>query len=192
MQQLEKALKIVFDSIGNDYVFNENEFIMDDFGSGTQFRNPFFGQAPKAVKFMFGTQKELNIWLANTKDKYPLVWLVYPVTESYTNDQSSVFDYPNVRLIFAINNDSEKLVQTRLQTTRLVLDQLVDKFTKLMRNSLFRRFLSIDKQVGITEKFYPNYSINEQKDSGSVDVWDAITFDCDLHLIANCVPKTTN
>lgn len=187
MQQLEKALKIVFDSYGNDYKLPQGEFINDDFGSGTQFRNPYFSQTPSNVKFMFGTQKELNIWLTETKDKYPLVWLVYPVTESYTNDVNPWVSYKGTRLIFAINNDSEKSVQTRLQTTKFILNQLTDKFTKLMRNSKFKAFVYIDKTVEIKEKFYPNYSINEQKTSGQIDIWDAITFDCDMFLNPNCI-----
>lgn len=187
MQPLEKALKIVFDHIGNNYVLPTGEFIVDDFGNNSQIRNPFYGQTPSKVKFMFGTQKELNIWLATTTDKYPLVWLVYPVTESYNNNPQSFYTYSGTRLIFAINNDSEKLVQIRLQTTKFVLNQLIEKFTTLMRNSHFKKFILIDKKVNIKEKFFPNYSTNEQKTSGTVDVWDAITFDCDLHLIPNCI-----
>lgn len=187
MQPLEKALKIVFDFIGNDYCLPQGEFINDDFGNNNQIRNPFYGQTPSKLKFMFGTQKELNVWLATTTDKYPLVWLVYPVTESYNNNPQSFYTYKGIRLIFAINNDAEKLVQTRLQTTRFVLDQLTARFTELMRNSRFKKFILIDKQVDIKEKFFPNYSTNEQKTGGTVDVWDAITFDCDLHLIPNCI-----
>lgn len=187
MQPLEKALKIVFDYIGNNYVLPTGEFINDDFGNNSQIRNPFYGQSPSKVKFMFGTQKELNIWLTTTTDKYPLVWLVYPITESYTNDASPLVSYEGTRLIFAINNDSEKLVHIRLQTTKFVLNQLIEKFTTLMRNSRFTGFIKIDKTVKIKEKFYPNYSTNEQKTSGTVDVWDAITFDCDLQLISNCI-----
>jgi hypothetical protein len=187
MQQLEIALKKVFDRIGNDYVLPQGEFITDDFGNGNQIRNPFYGQTPSKLKFMFGTQKELNIWLATTTDKYPLVWLVYPFFESYNNNSQSFYTYKKVRLVFAINNDADKLVQTRLQTTRFILDQLTARFTELMRNSKFKKFILIDKQVDIKEKFWPNYSEKDQKESGTVDVWDAISFDCDLHLIPNCI-----
>jgi hypothetical protein len=187
MQQLEKALKIVIDSFGNDYKLPIGEFITDDFGSGMQFRNPYFGQTPSNVKFMFGTQKELNIWLTETKDKYPLIWLVYPVTESYTNDASAIVDYEGVRLIFAMNNDAEKSVQTRLQTTKYVLNQLTNRFTSLMRNSRFKAFVYVDKQVKVKEKWWPNYSENKQKTGGQADIWDAISLDCDLHLIPNCI-----
>ena len=187
MQPIEKALKNVFRSIGNSYELPKGDFILDDFGNGNKFRNPYHGQSPSKVKFMFGTQKELNVWLNANSDKYPLVWLVYPIEESYKNDPSGSYTYKASRLIFAINSNSTDLVQFRLQTTRFILDQLTKKFTALMRNSTFRRYISIDKQSEITEKFYPNYSTNEQKDSKTIDIWDAISFDCDLHLIPNCI-----
>ncbi len=192
MQKIEKALKNVFDSIGDDYDYPEGEFLADDFGMGNAVSNPFFGQTPTPVKFMFGTQKELNAWLKDNNDKYPLVWLVYPVSESYTNDTSDFYSYKSARLIFAINNEAEKLVQTRLQTTKFVLNQLVDKFKSLMRNSSFRKYISIDKQAEVKETFYPNYSTNAQKDGGTVEIWDAITFDCDFHLIPSCIKLIFN
>lgn len=188
MQAIEKALKTVFDFIGNNYDLPQGEFIDDDFGNNSQIRNPYYGQLPSKVKFMFGTQKELNIWLSGTPsgEKYPLVWLVYPVTESYNNNPESFYTYKGIRLIFAINNDAEKLVQTRLQTTRFILDQIVEGFKDLMYQSSFKKYITVDKLVDIKEKFHPNYSVNEQKTSGTVDVWDAITFDCDLHFIPKC------
>ena len=186
MQAIEKALKTVFDFIGINYCLPQGEFLNDDFDLGNSIRNPYYGQEPTKVKFMFGTQKELNIWLLNTTEKYPLVWLVYPVTESYNNNPESFYTYKNARLIFAINNSSDKLIQTRIQTTRFILDQIVENFKDLMYQSSFKKYITVDKLVDIKEKFHPNYSVNEQKTSGTVDVWDAVTFDCDLHFIPAC------
>lgn len=189
MQRIEKALKLVFEEVGNNYSFPVGEFLVDDFGSGEAFRNPYFGQIPSKLKFMFGTQKELDLWLIQTKDKYPVVWLVYPLKESYNNNPQSFYQYKNVRLIFAINNEADKLVQTRLQTTKFVLNQLTKLFTDLSYSSKFNKFIKIDKTVNIEETFYPNYSTNEQKTGKTVEIWDAITFDCNLHLMPNCIPK---
>lgn len=190
MQQIEKAISIVVkDGINSNYVYPATEHINDDFNSGNTFRNPYFGQTPCAVKFMFGTQKELNIWLKDTTDKYPVIWLVYPVSESYNNNAQDFYTYKGTRLVFAINNNASDLVNTRLQTTKFVLNQLVDKFMALMRNSQYRKFLLLDKLVDVKETFYPNYSTNGQKDGGTIEIWDAITLDCDLHLISKCIPK---
>ena len=190
MQPIEKALKIVFEQgVADNYTYPTSEFLADDFGLGGDIRNPFYGDTPKPVKFMFGTQKELNVWLIQTEDKYPVVWLVYPISESYNNNPQNFYTYKGARLVFAHNTDCDKLVQVRLQTTKYVLNQLIDKFTALMRNSHFKKFVLIDKQINVKETFYPNYSINSQKDGGNVEIWDAITFDCDLHLMTDCLPK---
>jgi hypothetical protein len=190
MQSIEKALKNVFDYIGDNYVLPTTEFLADDFGTIHKFRNPYFGQNPKKVKFMFGTQIELNIWLTETQDKYPLVWLVYPLKEAYNNDGSVDYHYKNARLIFAMNNDADKLVNTRVQTTRYVLSQLTANFTKLMQVSKFRKYLNIDQKQNIVETFEPNYSVrNNGRESITLDIWDAITFDCDLRFVPKCMNK---
>ena len=189
MQRIEKALKLVADEIGNEYAFPIGEYLLDDFGSGVSFRNPYFGDIPKPLKFAFGTQKELDVWLAQTKDKYPLMWFVYPVTENHNNNNQAFYTYPKARLIFAMNNNASDLVHIRLQTTRFVLDQIIEKLEALMRSSHFNKFIKIDKNIDIEQRFMPNYSENKQKDGSQIDIWDAIVYDCNIHLYANCVPK---
>jgi hypothetical protein len=190
MQNIEKALFNVFSFIGNDYKLPLGEFIDDEFNLGVQFRNPYNGQTASKIKFSMGTQKELNIWLKDTPEKYPLVWLVYPVGKSYTNDVQSFETYKRIRLVFAINNDVEKSVLMRVHVTKFILESIVSKFTELMRNSQFKKYIYIDKTTVCEEKFHPNYSVNG-KESGTVDIWDAITLDCDIHLIPNCIKNNT-
>lgn len=189
MQRIEKALKLVADEIGANYSYPSGEFLTDDFNSGVSFRNPFFGDSPKPLKFAFGTQKELDVWLAQTKDKYPLMWLVYPVKEGHNNNAQAFYTYPNARLVFAMNNNASDLVQIRLQTTRFVLDQIIEALEKLMRNSHFNKFIKIDKNINIEQTFEPNYSVTKQRTGGQIDIWDAIVYDCNIHLYANCVPN---
>jgi len=191
MQPIEKALSIVAtQGVVDNYVYPAGEMLNDDFDSGNTFRNPYFGDTPSPVKFMCGTQKELNVWLKDTNDKYPVIWLVYPVVESYNNNPQDFYTYKGTRLIFAINNNAEAVVNVRLQTTKFVLNQLVDKFMELMRNSQYRKFLTLDKQVDVKETFFPNYSTDgKQTTGGNTEIWDAIAVDCDLHLISKCIPK---
>ncbi len=188
MQPIEKALKNVFDSIGSDYTYPVGAFLSDDFGMGIQCRNPFHGQTPTPLRFGFGTQQELNVFLTQTKDKYPLVWLVYPLEETHNNNAQAFYTYPTARLVFAINSDSDKLVQTRVQTTRFVLDQIIEKFEKLMRSSKFKKYVYVDKIANIKQIFRANYSENK-KDGKVIDVWDAISFDCIIHFLSDCLPK---
>lgn len=188
MQNIEKALFNVFQAIGNQYDFPQGEWIADVFHDGNKFRNPYFGQTAKAVKFDKGTQIELNIWLTETKDKYPLVWLVYPVGAKFNNNVQSFETYKGARLVFAVNNESDKSVDTRIHTTKVILESIVANFLDLMRNSSFRKYIYIDKNTDMTRTFYPNYSSTKnQSESGTVDIWDAITLDCDIHLIPNCI-----
>ena len=188
MKPLERALSNVVNEMANDYTIPETEFIDDIFNPGEKIRNPFHGQDKQDVKFMFGTKKELDIWIAGTIDKYPLIWLVYPFKETEDSLNSNLYSYKGVRLIFAINTTSEKLVQTRLQTTRFVLDQLTDKFTTLLKRSSFTKYVWMDRKVAKSEEFHPNYSVNQQQTASKViDVWDAIALECDIHLLPKCI-----
>ncbi len=188
MQPIEKALKMVFEHLGNQYGLPQGEYLQSDFDEVVQVKNPYYLQTAKNVKFSFGTEKELNIWLKSKNEKYPLAWLVYPVSESSDNSPKKLYEYKGLRIIFAVNNDSDKLVQTRIQTTRFILDQIVERFCGLMTSGLFKKFIWMDLKNQHTQKFFPNYSVNNQKDSAVIDIWDAITLDCTLYLKPACMP----
>jgi hypothetical protein len=188
MQPIEKALKYVVDAIGSNYSYPIGEFIVDEFDATNNVKNPFFGQTPTPLKFAYGTRKELNIYLTTVKEKYPLMWLVYPLEELHNNNAQAFYTYPKARLIFAINTTTDKSVNTRLQTTRFVLDQIIEKLERLMRNSHLKKFIAIDKNLNISQSFEPNYSVSQQKDSGTIDVWDAIVYNCCIYLTSNCIP----
>lgn len=190
MNSIEYALTLVFSSIGSEYEMPEERTINDIFDAGNTFPNPFYGDEKTPVKLKFGTQKEVNAWLATSSKKYPVVWLVYPLTKSFKNDGSSVEYYPNARLIFAINNRSDKLVETRNQTTKVVLDSIVAKFRELMRTSAHKKYISVDKKSDIKEIWRPNYATSANQSANAVvDVWDAITFDCGISLTPSCIPN---
>lgn len=189
MVNIEKALFNVFASIGNGYDIPDptQEFLTSEF-DGSQIRNPYYGQTPQPIKFEMGTQKELDIWIANTTDKYPVVWLVYPYKKSFNNDGHNIEYYKRCILIFAINNDVGKYVKTRLTTTAFVLDSIVRQFLELLRNRHFT-YIFADQKSEITQEFLPNMATNEKKQGASVviDNWDAIYLQIDLYLILqNC------
>lgn len=193
MQNIELAIKSVVDEIGNNYNFPVFQNIPDAFNFNQKIKNPYFGQTPNKVKFMFGTQKELNIWLAQTKDKYPVIWLVYPVKEIQENVNENKFIYEKLRFIFAINNTIDKLVQTRVQTTRFVLNQIVEKFINLTIQGKIIKYLHLNKKSKLLQSFEPNYSASKPTDpaskqvqSGSIDIWDAIVLDLDLIFQPDC------
>lgn len=193
MQNIELAIKSIIDKIGENYKYPVLQNIVDAFNQSQTLKNPYFGQTPSKVKFMFGTQKELNIWLAQTKDKYPVIWLVYPVKEIQENVNENKFIYEKMRLIFAINNTVDKLVQTRVQTTRFVLNQIVAKFISLTSQGEIVKYLHLNKKAKLLQSFEPNYSASKpsepsskQGQSGSIDIWDAIVLDLDLIFQPDC------
>lgn len=196
MKSIEKALNILItQGVASNYVYpNVNsEFLTSCFDSGATIRNPWYKQTVTPVRFSFGTQKELDIFLKNNSNPYPLVWLVYPVSESYQLNKRRHHRFDRIRLIFAINTTTDKLIEERLQTTRYVLDQITDKFISLMNHSQYRKFIGIDKTTKLVETFHPNYSVNESQDkSKAIDVWDAMVLDCDINLIPDCIPNIIN
>ena len=184
---LELALNKVFKEIGTNYTIPTTEFITSTF-ENTTFKNPYYGRTKTAVKFDFGTQKEVNTYLKLTKEKYPLVWLVYPFEEKFLNKNSNVSYCKGVRLVFSINTDISRTTKFRHDTSKMILESLVDDFLNLMKQSRFTKYLSIDKTVNIAKTFYPNYSSTAaQTANAQVDVWDAIAIDCDFVLKNNCI-----
>ncbi|MBC7652324.1 MAG: hypothetical protein H7101_11300 [Deinococcales bacterium] len=186
---LEVALNNVFKEIDTNYIIPTAEMISSSFEMAS-IKNPYFGATKTSVKFDFGTQKEVNAYLKMTKEKYPLVWLVYPFEESFTNTNIEVINCKNVRLVFSINTDINRTSKFRHDTSKIVLENLVDYFLKLMKQSKFTKYISIDKTVELKKTFYPNYAVNkEQTANAQSDVWDAISIDCNFILRNNC---TTN
>ena len=191
MKNLEKALFNVAAEIGTDYEFPTEEIIIDELSEGGKFRNPFHGQPKRPLKFAKGTRKELLIWLKDTKDKYPVMWLVYPKKSRFKNDVSGRETYPKLRLVFAMNNTVDKSVNERIHTTQIVLDSIVSKFLELMRNSAFKKYISIDKSVDCDKEWFPNFATSVNQDqSAASDIWDVIILDCTMILIPACIPVT--
>jgi hypothetical protein len=191
MQPIEKALfKVIDEGLDTNYVYPQGEYLDDFFKTGNEIVNKYFGQTPTKVKFGFGTKKELDIWLVNTTERYPLVWLLYPLSERSENNGEDIYYYDNAKIIFAINNTSDKLVNIRLQTTKFVLDQLANLFTTLMITSEYVSFLWMNLSKDKTQTFEPNFSYNEnQNASGTVDVWDVIFYECSLAFVPDCTLK---
>ena len=191
---IEIALHLVFSGIGNDYELPDPqaEFIKSVF-NGSDIRNPFFGQTPDAIKFEMGTQKEVNEFVTNNTDKYPIVWLVYPHSMTTTNTPGNVEAHKRTRLVFAVNTETDKDVKTRIHTTRVVLESIVEKFLKLMQNSSHKKYIWMDKTTPYTLTFRPNKSSDDsetQKAGITVDPWDVATLDCDIYVKKSCIPKS--
>jgi hypothetical protein len=177
-------------SMGSCYKYPQGEYMLDTF-SGNEIENPYFGQTPTPVYFGFGTKKELNMFLNDNIEKYPLIWLTYPFEENYTMEDETLVTYRNVRFFFATNNDVHKRVQNRVLTTKKVLRQIIKKFTSELNKGYNYGELTIVKKGILKPRFHPNYGISNtkydsnpksenQRESSFIDIWDAFTLDLDL------------
>jgi len=176
--------------MGVCYTYPQGEFMIDTF-SLREIENPYFGQNPIPVYFGFGTKKELNIFLNDNTEKYPLIWLSYPFEEVFMNDDTRLVTYKGVRFLFATNNTVDKLVQNRVLTTKMVLNQIIKKFLEILRKGYNGGELVMPMDYKAVKKFYPNYGISNtkydsnpksenQRESSFIDIWDVFTLDCDL------------
>lgn len=189
-----RGLEIICDEMvkfmGICYSYPTTEKIANPF-TGLNIDNPFYGRVPKEINFGFGTQKELNLWLVQHKNKYPLIWLTYPYDVIEKNEQSTEVFYKKVRFVFATDNTVDKLVDNRVLTTKMVLEQIIAKFKEILYSSFNKGELYSEKHVEIRKVFYPNYASSgtkydsnfkseAQPKSLTVDIWDAFTVDINL------------
>ena len=77
-------------------------------------------------------------------------------------------------------------MQTRNQTTKVVLQSIIDVFRKKLSQSVLTKFITFS-EAEIIEEWNPNYSTSSQNQSGTIDIWDAIVLDCEIDLIPKCI-----
>jgi hypothetical protein len=193
---LRRGLDKIVNEIGTNYKLPQGEFLESEFGLSDNCRNPFFGQEPSKVKFSFGTQKEVNIWLTehnSENDKYPLVWLVYPIFYKSKAGDKQVQNYRSIRLLFAINNEIDPSAEQRVSTTEYILQQISDKFIDLLAFGDVANELTLDKTSDVQFGVHINYTSSGQNDyvlektakqpsTAYVDNWDVYVLDLDISL----------
>mgnify|MGYP003650608321 CR=1 FL=1 len=132
--------------------------------------------------FHWGSQDELNRYIALKEQPYPLVWLVSGNETHSTKDGEITRD---CRFIVAVRElEHDQLNDYRLKKSFLnFLDPLaarvVEGLQKLSITSLPDESFRIQK--------YPNYS--ESGENKTIDLWDAITIDCKVQMIDNCIKQ---
>jgi hypothetical protein len=192
-RSLEYALNNVATYIDTDYWQPTTEKIANALKTGDEFQNPYYGQDKSPLKFEKGTQKELNAWLARERDKYPVMWLVYPVTENHRLVPDRIEGYKNVTLVLAVNRELKELVDHSLNITRPMLQSILNKFLSLMQSSFFRNYIYIDKRKDLTIEWFPNRATSAKRPNESqqanvtVEIWDTLTLTCDLYLRPDCI-----
>jgi len=135
--------------------------------------------------FMYGDEKQLNDFLRQNqsgKSMYPLIWLIYPFTESHNVSNVS---YKDMQLVLAVETNSSILNSQRMQETySKVLLPLLDNIRMLFQRS---NIINNSKEYKLTK--FPNYS--EVDISGEVNktlyIWDALKISFDGYITSNCL-----
>lgn len=134
------------------------------------------------VYFNWGTKEVLNKYLSVTQgNAYPLIWLVDGTDEQ--NVARKEVARNNTRLILAINKASVDLFNPDWYQSdyKNVLNPLAENVIKALDRSSISR-LSNDYQI----QRFPNYTENGEENA-TVDVWNALTIDCDITFNNNCL-----
>ena len=129
------------------------------------------------VKFSFGDSKELISYLINNKsDVYPLIWLVYPVSEEHTLKKVKM---DKASFILAVRTNDSLSNKERFATNyKNVLIPLYNNFTELLERS---NIVNIAEKINVIK--YPNYSNEENSEENkTVDIWDAIKVTASLSI----------
>jgi hypothetical protein len=130
--------------------------------------------------FNWGTQDVLNKYLAlpKTQEVYPLIWLVTGIDEGKTNNTSIIRD---TRLILAMHSDKQDYFNPEIYKTdfKVVLNPLLNNVVKALEKSGISEIQDLKYKV----ERMPNYSVSTQGEkTKTVDVWNAIVFDCKIRL----------
>ncbi len=190
---LRRALNKIAIAISDNYLLPDGKFIQSEFGLSNECRNPFFGQTKNKVKFSFGSEKELNIWLDQHTEKYPLIWLVYPLQYDFALGDNQFHKFKRVRILFAIQNEIDPSVEQRVSTTEYILQQISDSFIEYLIDGVVASELSVDRTENAHIAIYPNYTetgknnyvvqnVVKQPKTTAIDNWDVYSLDLDLTL----------
>lgn len=157
------------------------------------------------VQFSYGTQRELNQWIANRntnqKAKFPLIWFVF---NDY-REHNSTFYVDNARIIVFMNTEYNWLNETREVKTyetwiEPTVKEVIKRLTKTQhvkvngQNDKERFKYRNIRNYGVSVDTNNNQSSNSFNSSQSksqksitTDIVDATTIDFDIELKANCI-----
>lgn len=130
-------------------------------------------------QYDFGSHEDLLRYLKSKAKEggkvYPLIWLETPITLKGDRMKRSKFKF-----IIATLTKSEMSNRERLGITiNPTLKPLLSNIIKALNQSGFTFLLNRDnEQVAI----YYNYGVKENKENYATDIWDAITFECELEI----------
>lgn len=138
------------------------------------------------VRFGYGDEKELNVFLANREisDVYPLIWLLYTQKEQHLKTSVKL---PEANFILAVTTNQTMEYRERIKLTYgKVLMPLLTNIRLLFNQSNVISIDQKDKQMTVLK--YPKFSENELKNkNGTIAIWDALKITVNLDIIQGCI-----
>ena len=130
------------------------------------------------VKFDYGTEKDCHIFLNDNRDaklgSYPLIWIETPVLTTGRLPKQKV----KLKLILATLTVSEFTNKDRREITfKPILNPLLENVKKFFNRSGFTKMMNTDNEKKAN---HFNYAVDGK--NKSTDIWDAITFECELQV----------
>jgi len=138
--------------------------------------------------YNWGTQDVLNKYLTIEKNQlnYPLIWLVNGKDEYDEFRQKAKRN--NARLVIAMHSDKVDEFNPFIYQTdyKMILNPLLDNIIKALERSnisnIYEGSYSIER--------LPNYSVTSRGDKNkTVDIWNAIVFDCSIEINSKCLKQ---
>lgn len=139
------------------------------------------------VRYEWGDELELQRFLNDTTksetNSYPLIWLVTPIKVTGNFRKES-----KIKIVLAINTESKYYNRDRLKIT------IEPTLEPLCKNVI--DVINLEKGLRIVNRDNENYSIHynygvtvkggKGKEHPVADIWDAITFNCELQITKMC------
>jgi len=136
--------------------------------------------------FSHGPSQDLNSFIAKETEQnvYPLIWLVYPYTETRNDINVTV---SNLRLILAVDNSVDMLNKQRLMGSySKALYPLFFSIQKILTKA--NNIEVVDNEYRLTK--FPNYGEKKHNhdtfDALTTTIWDALAVDFSFKLNKFC------
>lgn len=128
-----------------------------------------------SIKYGWGTQDELNKYLAlpKTQSPYPLIWLTVGQDKDNLNEQRVT---RSAKILIATISDKQSEMNPFIYQTdyKDILIPIANNLIKALQSS----GISIITNNEITKELIPNYSVRETK--GQIDVWNVLVLEMEI------------
>lgn len=130
------------------------------------------------VRFEVGTEEDCHEFLNDNRDaklsSYPLIWIETPIIPVGRLPKQKV----KLKLILATLTSSNFTNSERIEISfEPILNPLLSNIIKFFNRCGYTKMINQDREKPVA---HFNYAVNGK--NKSTDIWDAITFECELEV----------